>query len=199
MALTHLEKRGRIIAPRLADLGLTLLGAAAYAVVGWGAGLLIPQWALFRPTAAILTVVALLGGPVVGFGAGFLGDLVLSLWQGSVWLHWSLGAGVAGLILGLLWLWSDLDATPTLTRTDFQKIAFFCCAAFFAGSFLPAAVDVALGAALSLALLVWAIPMWLTTAFWGTVLGTILLILWKQAAGRLAARATRQKTVLRRG
>ncbi|MGE5553682.1 MAG: ECF transporter S component [Betaproteobacteria bacterium] len=199
MALTHAQKRARIAAPTLADLGLAVAGAVGYGLAGVAANLLLPRLALFRPAAAVLVLSALLGGPVVGFGAGFLGDLLVSLWQGGVWVHWSLGMGVAGAVIGLLWLWSDLDATPALTRLDLQKIAFFTCAGFFAGAFLPALFDLILGAALPLALLVWALPAWLLNAFWGTVLGTLLLVLWKNATrGGLFRRSFEKKTLPRR-
>ncbi|MDI6869846.1 MAG: ECF transporter S component [Bacillota bacterium] len=184
MTLTHVQKRARIATPPLADLGWALVGAVAYGAVGAAANLLLPQLALFRPAAAVLVLSALLRGPVVGFGTGFLGDLLVGAWQGGVWLHWSLGVGLAGAVIGLLWLWSDLDAAPALTRMDLQKIVFFTCAGFFVGAFFPALVDIILGAALSLALIVWAIPAWLVNAFWGTTLGTLLLVLWKSAASR---------------
>lgn len=201
MALTHLEKRGRIISPSLVDLFYTLAGAVAYGVVAAGATSLLPRVILFRPAAAVLTLAALLGGPVVGFGTGFLGDLLLGLWQGGVWPHWSVGMGLAGAFIGLLWLWSDLDAVPAvITRLDLQKIAFFCCAGFFLGALVPALIDILLGATASLALLVWAIPAWLVNAFWGTVLGTLLLVLWHHAAGQaLVRRRAGRQDQARRG
>jgi hypothetical protein len=188
MGLTHEQKRARLVAPTLADLGRALVGAAAYGAVGAAVNLLLPQWVLFRPASAVLVVSSLQGGPVVGFVAGFVGDLLTGLWQGGIWLHWSLGMGVAGALIGFLWLWSDLDATPALTWVDLQKIAFFTGLGFGAGAFLPAFVDLALGAAFPLALIVWALPSWLVNAFWGTVLGSLLLALWKAAGRRWSAR-----------
>lgn len=187
MTLTHLEKRERVFSPALADLGYILAGAAAYSVVAAAASSLLPGLILFRPAAAVLVLSALLGGPVVGFGAGFLGDLLLGLWQGGIWLHWSLGAGLAGALTGLLWLWSDIDATAILTRTDLQKISFFACGGFLLGALAPGLVDILLGASPSLALVVWAAPTWITNSFWGVVLGTLLLALWKNLAGRLGS------------
>lgn len=179
MAPTHGEKRARIAAPPLRDLWLALAGAAAYSAVGAATAILLPALAFFRPAAAILVFAALLGGPLVGFGAGFFGDLLLGLWLGGVWLHWSLGVGLAGAVIGLLWLWSDLDTTPAVTRVDFSKIVFFVGSGFFLGAFLPALLDVLLGAAVSLAFLAWAVPTWLLNSVWGIVLGTLLLVLWK--------------------
>lgn len=209
MALTHAQKRSRIGAPPLSDLAWAMAGAVAYAAVGTAFARLFPAMGFLRPAAAVLVLAALLRGPVVGFGTGFLGDLLLGLWLGSasggaaggVWLHWSLGAGLAGALIGLLWLWSDLDATPALTGVDLQKIAFFTCVGFFAGAFVPAVIDAVLGASLSLALLVWALPAWLLNFFWGTVLGTLLLVLGKYAAGRRLVRrsARRRAATTRRG
>jgi uncharacterized membrane protein len=178
---------------------LALAGAAAYSAVGAVAATLLPGLAFFRPAAAVLVFAALTGGPLVGCLTGLLGDLLLGVWQGGVWLHWSIGMGLAGGVIGLLWLWSDLDTSPALTRTDFAKISFFTAAGFFLGSFLPAVLDIALGAAVSLAFLVWALPAWVANALWGIVLGTLLLLFRKGAAIRRAERRSRAgRPLLRR-
>lgn len=181
MSLSHSQKRSRIASPTLGDLQSIAMGALGYAVLGAAAGFLPGGLSLFRPAPAVVVVAALAGGPVVGFGTGFLGDLLLGIWQGGLWLHWSLGVGVAGALLGLLWLWSDLDSAPCLSRTDLLKIGLFCTAGFLAGALFSALVDLLLGAALPLAFLAFALPAWLVNTFWGTVLGSLALICLKKA------------------
>ncbi|MGE5507726.1 MAG: ECF transporter S component [Chitinophagales bacterium] len=189
MALTHSQKRERIASPTLSDLQAIAAGALGYALLGAACGFLPGGLSLFRPAPAVVVLAALTGGPVVGFGAGFLGDLLLGLWQGGLWLHWSLGVGVAGALTGLLWLWSDVDAAPALSRRDLLKIACFSTAGFLAGALFSALVDLALGAALPLAFLAWALPAWLVNTFWGTVLGSLALTYLKRIRrGRVETR-----------
>lgn len=184
MVPSHAEKRARALKPDLRGVLQIVAGALAYLAVmipclAWPGGVLF-----FRPGAGIVAIAALLYGPAIGFGAGFLGDLLLGLWQGNVWLHWSLGVGVFGLITGLLWLWSDIDTEKTFGRRDAAKVAFFSTAGAIIGAFTACLIDMALGAALGEVLSVWVLPVAVLQALWGFGLASVLMWVRARYLGR---------------
>ncbi|MGC5327383.1 ECF transporter S component [Brevibacillus sp. SYSU BS000544] len=58
----------------------------------------------FRPAIALLAVFAAIEGPLFGFIVGFIGNVGVDWFEGSFWWHWSVGNGIIGLIIGLLYL-----------------------------------------------------------------------------------------------
>lgn len=174
MARSHAEKRRRVLAPDLSDWLRITGGSLLYLALSIPC-LAVPGGVLFlRPGAGVVATAALRFGPTVGFGVGLLGDLLLGLWQGNVWPHWSLGVGVFGLITGLLWLWSDVDQQARLSRRDLAKLAFFTTAGSIIGAFVTVIIDVALGASAREVLSIWLFPIALLQMAWGFGLGCLL-------------------------
>lgn len=120
---------------------------------------------------------------------GFLGDLLTAVFQGSVWLHWSMGNGLMGLVAGLLWLWSDIDARKPLNSGDAVKVAVFTTAGAFLGMFFAAFVDFLFGTPVGIALWSWGLTAAVANAFFGTVISVLGLYLYKnQGADRFFIR-----------
>jgi hypothetical protein len=94
----------------LRELGLMVAGALLYAFLAWITdflGLSAAGYIPLRPAKVVLVLAGLLGGPLVGFGAGFFGNIIgdgLTLETAQFWWNWHLGNGLIGLSGGLFWL-----------------------------------------------------------------------------------------------
>jgi energy-coupling factor transport system substrate-specific component len=84
------------------------IGAALYAVLSIATNFLNLPGAgnvSFRPAVAIPMFFGIAFGPIVGFISGFIGNILSDLVSGyGFWFWWDLGAGLMGLIPGLIWL-----------------------------------------------------------------------------------------------
>ena len=105
------------------------IGAALYAVFNWiSFGFVSPgtQEVSVRPHYGLLTFFGFAFGPVVGFLTGLVGNIVGDFLSGygafTSW-HWSLANGVAGLVAGLLGVWTAGRATSTGSRALWAAIA----------------------------------------------------------------------------
>jgi energy-coupling factor transport system substrate-specific component len=82
------------------------IGAALYTVLALATNWLqIPSAGnvSFRPAVAIPMFFGVAFGPIVGFIAGFLGNIISDLAAGyGFWFWWDLGNGLMGLIPGLI-------------------------------------------------------------------------------------------------
>lgn len=111
-----LEEKPRPAAPRRLwtlgprEVGLMVAGALLYALFSWVTDFLrLPSagYISLRPATVVPVLAGLLGGPVAGFGAGFLGNIVgdaLTLQTTQFWWNWHIGNGLVGLGAGLFWL-----------------------------------------------------------------------------------------------
>ena len=94
----------------LRELGLMVAGALLYAFFSWITdflGLSAAGYISMRPAQVVLVLAGLLGGPLVGFGAGFFGNILgdaLTLETAQFWWNWHIGNGLVGLSAGLFWL-----------------------------------------------------------------------------------------------
>jgi energy-coupling factor transport system substrate-specific component len=92
------------------------IGAALYGVLSYVTNV-IPLPAAgnitFRPAVAVLIFFGAAFGPIVGFIAGLVGNILGDGLSGfGFWWHWSLGNGFMGLIAGLAMIWiSDYRKT----------------------------------------------------------------------------------------
>lgn len=179
MVLSHAEKRARMMQPTRKDAFLMGLGAVLYAVIAWLTYLFPVGDLLLRPAAGVVILFGMLFGPAVGFMTGFLGDLLTVVFQGDVWLHWSLGHGIMGLVVGLLWLWSDIDARQPLTGTEAVKVVVFTAAGSFLGMFFAACIDLLSGTPFRIALWAWGLPAALANTFFGALFALAGLFLYK--------------------
>ena len=83
---------------------ITGLGTALFFVIGRFLAIPtpIPNFSLYLQYA-ILVVFGFYFGPVVGFGVGFLGHLLIDLLSGyGIWITWIISSGVFGLLVGLV-------------------------------------------------------------------------------------------------
>jgi energy-coupling factor transport system substrate-specific component len=82
------------------------IGAALYTVLALATNWLqIPSAGnvSFRPAVAIPMFFGIAFGPIVGFIAGFLGNIISDLAAGyGFWFWWDLGNGLMGLVPGLI-------------------------------------------------------------------------------------------------
>lgn len=96
------------------------IGAALYGVLSWVTNV-IPLPAAgnitFRPAVAVLIFFGAAFGPIVGFIAGLVGNILGDGISGfGFWWHWSLGNGIMGLIAGLAMIWiSDYKKTRDIS------------------------------------------------------------------------------------
>ena len=92
----------------IAALGI---GSAVFVIVGRFAS--IPsglQNTNFELVYAFLAMIAMIYGPTVGFGVGFIGHLLLDfIMYGQPWWHWDFAAGFLGFFIGLYALKVNLD------------------------------------------------------------------------------------------
>jgi len=84
------------------------IGAALYAVLSIATNVLNLPGAgnvSLRPAVAIPMFFGVAFGPIVGFISGFIGTILSDLVSGyGFWFWWDIGAGILGLIPGLIWL-----------------------------------------------------------------------------------------------
>lgn len=184
MTIFDASKREKLFRPDRRDLVLASAGALLYFLVGV-AGYLIPTGSvIIKPAAAVLIFFGTLFGPVVGFATGFFGGFLLDLALGSIWLHWNVGAGIIGLVAGLLWLSDGIDNKKSLEGSDIVNIALFAVLGSFIGMFFAGIVDLFLGAPAAIAMLDWAMPAAISNAVFGVVFGPLLIHLYKIYNGR---------------
>ena len=80
------------------------IGAALYGVLSALTNVLAIPGAgnvSVRPAVSIVFLFGLAFGPIVGFLAGLLGNMIADLLSGGFWFWWSLGNGLMGLVAGM--------------------------------------------------------------------------------------------------
>ena len=93
---------------------VTALGIEMFFVIGRFLAMPtpIPNFALFLQYA-VLVVFSFYYGPIVGFGIGFLGHLLIDLTAGyGIWIFWIIGSGLFGLFTGLTSLFINRASNP---------------------------------------------------------------------------------------
>ena len=103
------------------------IGAALYAVLGVATNFLqIPSAGnvAFRPAIAIPLFFGIAFGPIVGFIAGFVGNMLTDLISGyGFWFWWDLGNGLMGLVAGLMaFSFTSFKARGTLLKAELYVI-----------------------------------------------------------------------------
>ena len=115
--------------PRWAWIGITVLGALAYAGVSWLTNFMQLADALgvdLRPGIAIPIIMGFVYGPAVGFAVGFAGNALGDLASFHVFYwNWSLGNGLMGMVpslrTGEALLLGDAVAMPTRVLIDLPE------------------------------------------------------------------------------
>lgn len=152
-----------------------LLAGALFYLVVTVLAYFIPSHVLIKPGAAVVAFYGVMYGPLAGFGAGFLGALVMDLFFGSVWLHWNIAVGLIGLLSGLVWMYSDIDQSGALRWRQAASVAAVTALASALAMLAAGTVDLLLGAPANTAFSEWAVPAAVAHAVFAAV-GTPLLL-----------------------
>lgn len=128
----------KLSAKNIVALGI---GSAVFVIVGRFAS--IPTWVPntnFEIVYAFLAMMAMIYGPLVGFGVGFIGHMLLDfIMYGQTWWNWNFAAGVLGLIIGLYALKVNMDqgefSTKEMVIFNIVQIIANACAWFILGAF----------------------------------------------------------------
>lgn len=122
---------------------LIVLVALSYTILSeLTADILIAEGS-FRPAIALLAVFAAIEGPLFGFLVGFLGNIGIDLLEGSFWLHWSLGNGIIGLIIGFLYLVPGYNPKKgEITFAHYIMFIILSAVGNYVGLILAALIDV---------------------------------------------------------
>jgi energy-coupling factor transport system substrate-specific component len=99
------------------------IGAALYAVLAVATNFLqLPSSGnvSFRPAVAIPMFFGIAFGPIVGFIAGLLGNIIADLISGGgFWIWWDIGVGLMGLVCGLMaFSFTSFKAASTLLKAE---------------------------------------------------------------------------------
>lgn len=85
------------------------IAAALYGIIGL-VGIPLGPNVQLRPSIIVLGMVAAYFGPVVGFFAGFLGNMLTDLLAGwGLWWNWEMASGIFGFCSGLVYLFPQFN------------------------------------------------------------------------------------------
>lgn len=161
------------------------IGAALYGVLSWATNFLALPAAgniALRPAVAIPMFFGVAFGPVVGFLAGAVGNILgdfLSGW-GFFWA-WDLGNGIMGLIPGLM----AASVVSFRDRGTLFKAAIYSVIGAAVGMLVPSLLEIWLsGIDLSTAIAGYWLPAALSNAVNGAILVPILMVAYDAVAAR---------------
>ena len=161
------------------------IGAALYGVLSWASNFIALPAAgniSLRPAVAIPMFFGVAFGPVVGFLAGGVGNIlgdVLSGW--GFWWHWDVGNGLMGLIPGLM----AASVVSFKDRPTITKAAIYSVIGAAVGILFPSLMEIPLsGIDINTAIVGYWFPAALTNAINGAILVPILMIAYDAVAAR---------------
>jgi energy-coupling factor transport system substrate-specific component len=161
------------------------IGAALYGVFSWLTNFLALPAAgniALRPAVAIPMFFGVAFGPVVGFLAGAVGNILgdfLSGW--GFWWYWDLGNGLMGLIPGLM----AAGIVSYKARGTIIKAEIFVVLGVIVGILVPSLLEIPLsGIDLNTAIVGYFFPAALTNIVNGLILVPILMVAYDAVAAR---------------
>ncbi|MCT4509131.1 MAG: ECF-type riboflavin transporter substrate-binding protein [Tepidibacter sp.] len=117
------------------------IGAALYGVLGLF-GFPIAFNTNIKPAVALLSIFAVLFGPVVGFSVGFIGHALTDMIAGwGIWWGWVLSSAIMGLFIGLVCNYKEFSVKNGIaTKKHYMYMIFtgtigIIMAFIFAGAF----------------------------------------------------------------
>lgn len=161
------------------------IGAALYGVLSWASNALALPAAgniSLRPAVSIPMFFGVAFGPVVGFLAGAIGNVLGDFMSGwGFWWHWDLGNGLMGLIPGLM----AASVVSFKDRPTIIKAVIYSVIGAAIGILVPSLLEIPLsGLDLNTAIVGYWFPAALTNAINGAILVPILMIAYDAVASR---------------
>ena len=161
------------------------IGAALYGVLSWASNAMALPAAgniSLRPAVAIPMFFGVAFGPIVGFIAGAVGNILGDFMSGwGFWWHWDLGNGIMGLIPGLM----AASVVSFKDRPTIIKAAIYSIIGAAVGILVPSLLEIPLsGLDLNTAIVGYWFPAALTNAINGAILVPILMIAYDAVASR---------------
>ena len=161
------------------------IGAALYGVLSWASNALALPAAgniALRPAVAIPMFFGVAFGPVVGFLAGAVGNILGDFMSGwGFWWHWDLGNGLMGLIPGLM----AASVVSFKDRGTLVKAVIYSIIGAAVGILVPSLLEIPLsGIDMATAIGGYWAPAALSNAVNGAILVPILMIAYDAVASR---------------
>ena len=127
----------------------------------------------FRPAVAVLIFFGVAYGPVVGFLAGFVGNILADALGGGFYWNWDVGNGLMGMIPGLV----AASITDFKARSDIVKAVLWGFGGIAVGMLFASLTEIFMsGIDLSTAVVGYFIPAFIGNAVVTAVLLPILMI-----------------------
>lgn len=161
------------------------IGAALYGVLSFATNYFALPAAgniALRPAVAIPMFFGVAFGPIVGFIAGAVGNILGDFMSGwGFWWHWDLGNGIMGLIPGLMYgTFSSFRERSTLI-----KAAIYSVVGAAVGILVPSLLEIPLsGIDFNTAIVGYWLPAALSNAINGAILVPILMVAYDAVASR---------------
>jgi energy-coupling factor transport system substrate-specific component len=161
------------------------IGAALYGVLSWASNALALPAAgniSLRPAVAIPMFFGVAFGPVVGFLAGAIGNVLGDFMSGwGFWWHWDLGNGLMGLIPGLM----AASVVSFKDRGTLVKAVIYSIIGAAVGRLVPSLLEIPLsGIDFNTAIVGYWFPAFLSNAVNGAILVPILMVAYDAVASR---------------
>lgn len=161
------------------------IGAALYGVLSWATNYLALPAAgniSLRPAVAIPMFFGVAFGPIVGFIAGAVGNVLGDFMSGwGFWWHWDLGNGLMGLIPGLM----VASVVSFKDRGTIFKAVIYSIIGAAVGILVPSLLEIPLsGIDLNTALVGYWTPAFLSNAINGAILVPILMVAYDAVSSR---------------
>ena len=161
------------------------IGAALYGVLSWASNAMALPAAgniSLRPAVAIPMFFGVAFGPVVGFLAGAVGNILGDFMSGwGFWWHWDLGNGLMGLIPGLM----AASVVSFKDRGTLFKAVIYSVIGAAVGILVPSLLEIPLsGIDMNTAIAGYWLPAALSNAIHGAILVPILMIAYDAVASR---------------
>jgi energy-coupling factor transport system substrate-specific component len=161
------------------------IGAALYGVLSWATNYLALPAAgniSLRPAVAIPMFFGVAFGPIVGFIAGAVGNVLGDFMSGwGFWWHWDLGNGLMGLIPGLM----VASVVSFKDRGTIFKAVIYSIIGAAIGILVPSLLEIPLsGIDLNTALVGYWTPAFLSNAINGAILVPILMVAYDAVSSR---------------
>lgn len=161
------------------------IGAALYGVLSFATNYFALPAAgniSLRPAVAIPMFFGVAFGPIVGFIAGAVGNILGDFMSGwGFWWHWDLGNGLMGLIPGLMYA----SVASFKDRNTIIKAVIYSIVGAAVGILVPSLLEIPLsGIDFNTAIVGYWLPAALSNAINGAILVPILMVAYDAVASR---------------
>ncbi|MFC5650073.1 ECF transporter S component [Paenibacillus solisilvae] len=152
------------------------IGAVLYGLLSYATNFIPVGGNSLRPAIVILTLIGALFGPLVGFFAGLIGNIIVDLFSGQIWINWDVGNGVIGLFAGFAYLLKGLDlSNGRIKGIHYLWIILLNFAGNVVGLIGATLYDAATGTPIETTLAGWSLPSIIVNTAWSATLGLLLI------------------------